>query len=226
MCPSLKTIVASWLTALLFSSTPLTHRFFAQGTATVTSASWVESAFPFFSSIVDARKAGNGFPANNLTPRGIVVRVGPETWAAFDVDLLRIAAIWRGKGVTPVALAPGSYQHPDRKTPAGQSALPEPDGNVWLANGIYAGWQAGPRLSLDDPRDPAPSVEEVGRGPLPDAMGRFTAIHQVGTGVVLEYAVNGVNIRERMTATDAGGSWRVSRQFRVEPSSEDLSVIL
>src|SRR5215213_3848993 len=111
-------------------------------------AEWVEPDFPFFSSVVDARHAGALFPLNNLTPRGLVLRVGPDQWAAFDVDLLRVAAIWRGNGVTAKALAPGSYQHPDRKTPGGQSALPEPDGNVWLANGIYAGWQAGPRLSL------------------------------------------------------------------------------
>src|SRR5689334_23965449 len=90
----------------------------------ISMAEWVEPDFPFFSSIVDARKAGPGFPTNNLTPRALVVRIGPRTWAAFDVDLLRIAAIWRGNGVTPVALAPGSYHHPDRKTPGGQSVLP------------------------------------------------------------------------------------------------------
>ena len=189
-------------------------------------ADWVEPDFPFFSSVVDARRAGPLFPVNNLTPRGLVLKVGPDQWAAFDVDLLRVAAIWRGNGVTPKALAPGSYQHPDRKTPGGQSALPEPDGRVWLANGIYAGWQLGAQPSLTDPREPAPSVEEVGRGPLPDAMGRFTAVRQVRNGVVLEYVVKDVNIRERITSSDSGGVSRVTRQFRVEPSSEDLTVVL
>src|SRR3954471_2876223 len=226
MCPSLKTIVASWLTALLFSSTPLTHRFFAQGTATVTSASWVESAFPFFSSIVDARKAGPGFPANNLTPRGIVVRVGPDTWAAFDVDLLRISAIWRGKGVTPVALAPGSYNHPDRKTPGGQSALPEPDGSVWLPNGIYPGWQIGERGSFVGPREPAPSPEEVGRGPLPDAIGRFSAIRQVWNGVVLEYIAGGALVREHMDEFHTGDSWAFGREFQVAPATQSMWLVL
>ena len=81
--------------------------------------------------------------------------------------------------MTPTALAPGSYQRPDRKTPGGQAALPEPDGAVWLANGIYPGWQAGERPSFEDPREPAPSPEEVGRGPLAEEMGRFTAVRQV-----------------------------------------------
>ena len=68
---------------------------------------------------------------------------GDGRWVAFDPDLLRVAAVWWGKGVTPTALAPGSYHQPDRKTPAGQKALPQPDGPVAIANGIYAGWQVG-----------------------------------------------------------------------------------
>ena len=64
---------------------------------------------------------------------------------AFDTDLLRVAAVWQGAGVTPRALAPGSYHAPDKKTPGGQNALPEPDGTVWMANGIYPGWQEGER---------------------------------------------------------------------------------
>jgi len=105
-------------------------------------ADWIEPDFPFFSSVLEARRAGPGLPSDNLTPRALVLRVGRNHWAGFDLDLLRVAAIWRGHAVTPTALAPGSYQRPDRKTPGGQTALPEPDGAVWLANGIYPGWQA------------------------------------------------------------------------------------
>lgn len=190
-------------------------------------AGWVEPDFPFFSSVIDARRAGGGLPETNLTPRGLVVRIGPGQWAGFDVDLLRVAAIWRGQGVTPVALAPGSYNHPDRKTPGGQSPLPQPDGPVLMANGIYAGWQAGPVVSLTDPRDPAPSVEEVGRGPLPEAMGRFTAIRQVaGGGVILEYSAAGADVQERMIASAEGANWSISRQVRVGPSPRQLWLVL
>jgi glucose/arabinose dehydrogenase/mono/diheme cytochrome c family protein len=189
-------------------------------------AEWVEPDFPFFSSVVDARHAGPDFPVNNLTPRGLVLRLGSDYWAAFDVDLLRVAAIWRGKGVTPKALAPGSYQHPDRKTPGGQSPLPEPDGTVWLANGIYPGWQAGPSAAFEDPREPAPSVEEVGRGPLPEEIGRFRAIRQVEGGAVLEYTAAGTEISERMIAAEGSLGWTVMRQFRVGPSARELSLVL
>src|SRR5215203_4429335 len=159
---------------------------------------WVERGFPFFSSVVDAGRAGPGFPAANLSPRGLVLRVGSDHWVGFDTDLLRVAAMWRGKGITPKALAPGSYHQADKKTPGGQTALPEPDGKVWLANGIYPGWQSGDRPSLTDPREPAPSPEEVGRGPLTEQQGRFKAIRQVRNGVVLEYTAGGAAVREHI----------------------------
>lgn len=189
-------------------------------------APWVEPDFPFFSSVLDARSVGTPFPSNNLSPRAIVLNLGHDCWAAFDTDLLRVAAIWRGKGVTPVALAPGSYHKPDRKTPGGQDPLPEPDGTVWLANGIYPGWQTGARVSLDDPREPAPSPEEVGRGPLPDAMGRFEAARLVPGGAVLEYTAGGTEIREWITASNDSGRAAIERHFRVERHTQPLVLML
>ena len=188
-------------------------------------ADWVEPDFPFFSSILDARKAGASFPADNLTPRGLVLNLGNGYWAGFDVDMLRVAAIWRGKGVTPRALAPGSYNTPDRKTPGGQFPAPEPDGEVRLANGIYPGWQAGTRVSLEDPREPAPSPEEVGRGPLPEPMGRFKAVRLVrGGGAVLEYTAGGANVREWMMVPPGGLA--VERHFEVAASGEPLTLVV
>src|SRR4029453_16423099 len=99
--------------------------------------------------------------------------------------------MWAGTGVTPKALAAGSYHQPDRKTPGGQSPSPEPDGTVLLANGIYPGWQIGARPTFEDPREPAPSPEEVGRGPLSERAGRFKAIRLVRGGTVLEYPAGG-----------------------------------
>lgn len=189
-------------------------------------ASWVEPDFPFFSSVLDARNAGEPFPANNLSPRAIVLNLGHDCWAAFDTDLLRIAAIWRGTGVTPVALAPGSYHKPDRKTPGGQDPLPEPDGTVWLANGIYPGWQTGARVAFEDPREPAPSREEVGRGPLPEAMGRFSAVRLVRGGAVLEYTAADVGVREWIIASALNGRPTIERHFRVERTAKPLVLLL
>lgn len=228
---ALRAMAVLWMTALIGAAARPAPRPSGDRDAAPASApawaEWVEPDFPFFSSVIDARRAGDGFPGANLTPRGVVMRIGPGQWAGFDVDLLRVAAVWRGRGVTPVALAPGSYTRPDRKTPGGQSPLPQPDGEVLVANGIYAGWQSGPRVSLTDPREPAPSIEEVGRGPLPAAMGRFTAIRQVAEGgVVLEYSAAGAAIEEQMTASEEAGAWSLSRRLRVGPSARPLWLVL
>ncbi len=189
-------------------------------------AAWVEPDFPFFSSVLDARKNGADLIANNLTPRGIILNLGHDCWACFDPDLLRISAIWRGPGVTPKALAPGSYHDVTRKTPGGQKLLPEPDGKVWLANGIYPGWQTGAGLSLSDPREPAPSPEEIGRGAITESLGRFEALRLVGHNVILEYTVAGTRIREQITATKRDGNPVVTRTFNVDPSQHSLLLAL
>ena len=188
--------------------------------------SWVESDFPFFSSVLDARKAGANFAADNLTPRGIVLNLGQDCWACFDPDLLRVAAVWRGRGVTDQALAMGSYQDPTRKPPAGQKTLSEPDGKLWSANGIYPGWQSGDGITLTDPREPAPSPEEVGRGPLAETLGRFEALRLVGKGLVLEYTVAGVGVREWWNVTPSASGPVIARTFEVAPSRQARWLVL
>jgi mono/diheme cytochrome c family protein len=189
-------------------------------------AGWVEPDFPFFSTVLDARNAGPGLPTNNLTPRGLVLNLGHDCWVTFDTDLLRVAGIWRGKGVTDKALAPGSYHDPSRKSPGGQFPAPEMDGKVWLTNGIYPGWQTSPQLTLEDPREPAPSPEEVGRGPLSEEMGRLTALRLVRGGVILEYTAGGAKIREWITRSEAAGQPVVERHLHVGPSAQPLRLVL
>jgi glucose/arabinose dehydrogenase/cytochrome c2 len=188
-------------------------------------ADWIEPDFPFFSSVLDAGRAGPTFPARNLTPRGLILNLGRGHWVGFDTDLLRVAAVWRGNAVTPKALAPGSYGEPDRKTQGGQSP-PEPDGQVWAANGMYPGWQIGSRPSFDDPREPAPTAEEVGRGPISEALGRFKAVRLVGAGVVLEYSVRGAQVREWMTVAERGGRSAIVRNIEVGPAAEPLWLMI
>lgn len=195
---------------------------------------WLEDDAPYFSSVLDARRAGSALPKDNLSPRAIVVRAagasssgGPldGLWLAFDPDLLRVAAVWRGAGVTPKALAPGSYHQPDKKTPAGQSALPEPDGLVFIANGIYPGWQEGERPAFSDPRSPAPSPEEVGRGPIAAERGRFTAVRLTREGAVLEYEVAGADVREWVTGVP-GRPDVVVRHVEIAPTTRQLWMIV
>ncbi len=182
---------------------------------------WLEDDAPFFSSVLDARRASPALPTDNLSPRALVVRAGNGMWLAFDTDLLRVAAVWSGKGVTPTALAPGSYHAPDRKTGGGQKNLPEPDGPVWIANGIYPGWQVGEQPSLVDPRTPAPSEEEVGRGPVDPALARFSAIRFTRDGAVLEYEVAGTSVQELVSTSPLGaGRHAIVRHLEVGPGTQ------
>jgi len=82
--------------AILFAAITATTSLHAAapGKTVVSDAPWVEADFPFFSSILDARKAGLGLPADNLAPRGIVLNLGLGCWACFDPDLLRFTMIW------------------------------------------------------------------------------------------------------------------------------------
>lgn len=187
---------------------------------------WIEPGFPFFSSVVEVPGNRADDLPPSLTPRGIVLNLGAGCWAAFDVDLLRFAAVWHGAGLTSVALAPGSHLQPNRSTPGGQKPAPEPIGKLWLANGLYPGWQVGGQPSLSDPRSPAPSPEEVGRGPLPESIGRLAALRHVAGGVVLEYRVGDTQARERIVRTESDGRPVVERHVRVEPSRQTLLLVV
>jgi mono/diheme cytochrome c family protein len=185
---------------------------------------WVEADFPFFSSILDARREGAG--KNNLTPRGLIIKLPHDMWACFDTDLLRVAAVWRGKGVSDKALAPGSYHDPGRKTLGGQFPAPQPEGKLWLGHAIMPGWQLGAKVDPADPRSPAPSPEEVGRGPLPTSLGRFQAVELVGRDVVLSYRVADAAVRELWKTSERDGLIVVERHLSVSPHARDLLLVV
>ena len=185
---------------------------------------WVEADFPFFSSILDARREGAG--KDNLTPRGLIIKLPHDTWACFDTDLLRVSAVWRGKGVSDKALAPGSYHDPSRKTLGGQFPAPQPEGKLWLGHAILPGWQTGAKVDLTDPRSPAPSPQEVGRGPLPEALGRFQSVELVGQDVVLNYRVADATVRELWKASERDGRIVVERHLSVSAHAKDLLLVV
>jgi cytochrome c2 len=191
-------------------------------------ASFVEPGFPFYSSELDVRKAGAFSAADNLTPRGLILPLGHGIQACFDLDLLRVSAVWTGEGVTPVSMAQISYQKWDDKSDVGEGdkALPRPIGHVWLANGIYPGWQLGPKPIPGDPRAPAPSPEEVGRGPVDPSLGRFRGLRVTKGGVCLEYSVGPAAVRERMTAVRQSGKPVLVRWFDIDPSPVASTLIL
>jgi cytochrome c2 len=190
-------------------------------------APWTEPDFPFFSSSLDLRDAHPNSVPMNVTPRGLVLNLGNDYWMCFDTELLRVAAVWRGQGVTPEALGPLSYQEAGNfKTLGGQKKLPKPNGKLLLTNGMYPGWQIGNELSLIDPREPQPSAEEPGRGPLPAEIGRFKGVRLTDNGVVLEYHIAGAAVQERFTSVKSGETAFVRRHLHIAPSKKPLLLVL
>ena len=188
---------------------------------------WVEPDFPFFSSALDLRPQSPDAIPWNITPRGLVLNLGHDCWACFDTDLLRVSAVWNGKGVTEDSLAPLSYQNKPLKTVGGQSKLAKPDGTVWWLNGVYPGWQVGGKASLEDPREPQPSPEEPGRGPISPEIGQFKAVRLNGKEAVLEYSVAGVPVTERITATERAGEMKtVERHIHLAPVDKPIALVV
>ena len=191
-------------------------------------ATFVEPNFPFYSSEVDGRRAGSFSIANNISARGLILPLGHGVQVCFDPDLLRVSAAWTGEGVTPVSMAQISYQRWSDKSEVGEgdNALPRPVGKVWLANGIYPGWQIGTAPNQTDPRSPAPSPEEVGRGPLAADQGRFNAMRLTKGGVCLEYSVGTAAVQERMTAVIQAGNPVLVRWLHLTASAQPLVLVL
>jgi hypothetical protein len=210
----------------IFSSFLLLAQTIPVSAAEAPWAPWIEPGFPFFSSSLDLRRENpNAVPAN-VTPRGIVLNLGHDCWACFDTDLLRVAAIWQGKGVSEDALAQLSYLNGNIKTVGGQCRLPKPNGTVWAINGVYPGWQIGEQTSLDDPREPQPSKDEPGRGPIRPEVGQFKAVRLIDREAVLEYTVAGALVQEWMTTTAQGDARIVQRNFRLAPCTKPVSLML
>jgi len=196
-------------------------------------AEYIEPDFPFFSSVLDCRDLGEGFPKDNLTPRGLILNLGHNLWACFDIDLLRIACVWESEpGKPPITLdglAPGSYHIAGQKTKDGQDVLPKPVGEVLLANGLYPGWQTGDKVSFTDPREAAPSKEELGRGPLPKAVGRFDSIRMAERGlntvIELHYQVGKTNVIEYIEADAGKEGISINRAFFIDSTKMRLNLV-
>jgi len=186
-------------------------------------ASFVEADFPFFTQTVDARKFGAMPQDENLTPRGIIIAAGNGVFGCFDPDLLRWALIWKasdeGEYLTMDGMGTGSYRLPNRKAAPGQKELPRSLGLPLVAMSLRPGVSVGETPSLDDPRDRGHAeAGELGLGPVPVKLGRFSGIRLVQSGAQLEYTVGGTLVRERFVAEGAGAA----RLLEVGPREEKL----
>ena len=189
---------------------------------------FVEQDFPFFSHTVDARDLGDDWPKDNLTPRGLVIDAGNGVRVCFDLDLLRVALVWReneaGEYLTMNGMAPGSYRVPSQKAGAGQGNLPKPIGEPLLANGIYPGWLVGDgEPKLVDPREKSVDEAEIGLGPVES--GSFQKVSFPEGAVEISYVIGKTKIAESFQSVGDDGAG-VIRRITVGPHDEALTLII
>jgi hypothetical protein len=180
---------------------------------------WIEQDFPFFSCVVDAR---SGEIKDNLTPRALVLPLGNGHYVAYDLDLLRVAVVWKAKEVPFVnaGMSVNSYPYELKKVGGGQGALPKPNGKTLFQNGIYPGVGIGDP-DFTDHRPLHPSKEDVGRGGLDPKLARFKGIN-IRSPLELEYEIAKTLVRERIRLGKDG----LVRRLEIEPHEKTISLVL
>lgn len=185
---------------------------------------FADPTFPFFGLSVDA--SPDNEPRSNWVPRGVVVRVSGEFWALYDVDLLRLAAVWRGGFPEGVTIAQHSYQNTKKKAGGGQKAVPRFAGKIVNSTAMYPGIYAG-KISpqYKDPRQRGPDEEELGRGPVDfDTFGRWRGVEARGDEAVIVTEAAGGTIREVIRPLLKGGGF--SRTFHFSSLKEEVFIAL
>ncbi len=185
-----------------------------------------DAKFPFLEATLDCREVAPAGTSENLVPRGVIVPLGDDVFVCFDTELLRIAAIWQGGFVTPHGMAMYSYTEPFREIPGGLRLLSKPIGKIWASTGLYPGWSAEGSLLVHDPRPRGVDEEELGRGPLTSAMGRWQGVEDAGDAAVLRYRAHGSEVSEifRLQRSDQGSS--VVRRIEVRDVVRPLQVVI
>ena len=176
---------------------------------------WIEKDFPFFSCVVDARSEGI---KDNLTPRAIVLPLGDGHYLAYDLDLLRVAVVWKAKDIPfeNAGMSVNSYPYELKKVGGGQGALPKPKGKILFQNGIYPGVGTGDP-DFADHRTLQPTKEEVGRGALDPKVARFKGI-KLRSPIEFEYEIGKTLVRERIRLGKNG----LVRRLEIEPHENTL----
>lgn len=183
-------------------------------------APFVEENFPFITTSIDGRNLGSGFPGDNITARGLAIRLGNGAYACFDTDLLRWSVGWTGDFLPMVTMAQISYDDFHNK----DNELPVIGGDPKIATGLYAGW-GGEEHTFSDSRPPPENPDALSWGPLPAALGRWNGVYVVDEEVVLSYTVGDVEIHELPGSLTQGGETGFTRTLRVGGSGKPLRMV-
>lgn len=211
-----KQSVMIWIVLLM----PLTATAQRAQDSPFTFADYIEPAFPFINTTLNADSLGQMFPDRNLAVRCLFLQLGANMHACFDTDLLRVAAIWEGEGISLVSMPQVSYHKAGNK----KNDIPEVRGQAISATGIYPGWQ-GAAVGFDDPRPQGPNPDETGRGPISDSLGRWTGVYVKNERAILSYEALDAEIKEQISSMSIGNHVGVRRTFNIGPHQETLSLV-
>src|SRR5687767_5783371 len=189
-------------------------------------ADWVERDFPFYSAMVYAERSEIPLLAENRTARGLVLNLGADLWACFDLELLRVAAVWEGEEAKMYSNAAFSYHGSWPPMTSRKARLPLATDAVWLANGVYPGWQVGTEPTLRFPKSSGARVGEIGRVPPADGHGRFRAVRLTPGGVRLEYDVADATVEEQIARVAPPSAKGMERRIRLSATPQPLVLIL
>lgn len=182
-------------------------------------AEFVEPDFPFITTTLDAGTIGDPFPERNIAVRCLVLMLGNDTYACFDMDLLRIAATWHGDFMSMLTMAQVSYHKAGNKG----NGIPEILGDPLTATGVYPGWLL-PGQDYVDPRPAGPNPNEVGRGPVSSDFGYWQGMFLAGDQTVLKYQAGGAEVEEVVSGLTNHPGW--VRSFRLNEQETTLRLVL
>ncbi len=182
--------------------------------------SFVEEDFPYITTSLDARNIGASFPGDNVSARGLAIQLGNDSYACFDMDLLRWSVAWEGEFLPMVLPAQGSYHDFFQYN---KNELPYPLGTPSMATGIYPGWSRN-KPEFGEVRDASQETEGLYWGPIPTDLGRWNGVFIHNQSVILSYSIGPTEILELPGSVKHGHITALSRTFRIGKSASKLFV--
>jgi putative heme-binding domain-containing protein len=177
---------------------------------------------PFLAASIEV--GGDG---TNVARKGLAVRLDPgpggigrgRAWILYELDTLRVAAIWTGDAFIDWRGINFDGSH---------GTHPRIAGALVAATPTLPGWADPATGSFADPRPLGRDQKPY--GPLPRSHAQFKALHHAGDSVVLEYTVGDTRVLETARlehgaggpATNAAPS--VTRIWSVAPHACELAV--
>ncbi|MBD5781621.1 c-type cytochrome [Pelagicoccus sp. NFK12] len=185
---------------------------------------FLDKGFPFKELTIAI--GGRGEPDREIVPRALIVPLAEDVYVAYDTELMRVAAIWKGAFSEPLGVSFASYALPLNKIEGGFRRLPSPAGKIVSRSGVYPGWQRSGDVRLFDFREAYIDEREPGRGPMDPELASWKGVRVTDDGALLSYLLFGANAFERFQVLDLDGDIVVERRIRVENLDSKATLLL